>query len=215
MIGKVSYIFEQCTFENLQAEGPGGAIGFETPLADGYGTIARSTFSGCQAGWDNQGAPTQFGGAIGLGGAKMTIVESTFVGNRATAGGAIALLADGELTIQDSLLHENEATGSNEASAVGGAILLSSSIGPEAVSTVRISGSTRVIDNIASDGGGGIAAMYGFVVGSDAAPSTRLPTIPIYHISGANNRVYRNVANPQCVRSVDGVTWTEVVNCAL
>ena len=215
MIGKVSYGFEQCTFENLHAEGPGGAIGFETPLANGYGWIGRSTFSGCQAGWDNQGAPTQSGGAIGLGGAEMTIEESTFVGNRAIAGGAIALLADGDLIIRDSLLHNNEATGSNVAAAVGGAILLASFTAPEVISTVTLSGSTRVVDNIASDGGGGIAVQYGFLVGSDLATTTRVPYTPVYHVTGANNRVYRNVANPQCVRSLDGENWTEVVNCAL
>jgi len=206
-------LIHNCVFDNLQSEGPGGAIGYSEGAGPSYLDIHDSTFTNNQAGWNNQGNPTSLGGALGLTQVFAEIHGSTFEHNRAVQGGAIAVLNEVILEVADSLLQYNEATGSNipgiEA-AVGGAVAMNAFVfDGEMNAIVEFSGSTRVVDNVAEDGGGGVAAVYGI-------SNPGLPTQLTYLIRGVNNRVYRNTANPQCVRSYgDGDPWTEIVNCAM
>ncbi len=210
--------FEHCVFDNLHSEGPGGAISYalheeqDISMLD----IEDCTFTNCQAGWDNQGNPTQLGGAVGLFSVYAQITNTTFEGNRAVQGGAISVSSNVTLLLEDSLLQHNEATGSNIYDPVGGAIMMAAYVLPEQMTAyVSLSGSTRVVDNIAAGGGGGIGVAYVSPFQSNSASSPRILPPVNYVLNGANSRVYRNVEGAQCVRSRDNVTWTEVVNCAL
>lgn len=91
-----------------------------------------------------------YGGAIHISGGTVTFSNSTFSGNSASYGGAIAIKGGGVLNIANSTFSGNNAT------YTGGAIHVGSSGGTVTVANSTLSGNSTLSVNSAPYGGGGI-----------------------------------------------------------
>ncbi len=103
-------VVEDSTFANNSSnpEG-GGAIDLEGP-----GTVLRSTFTGNSSASGNVGS---VGGGIYVGGSALLVADSTFAGNSADYGGALA--TGGSITVESSTFTGNSAGSGGAAIASG------------------------------------------------------------------------------------------------
>ncbi|MBX3086213.1 MAG: SUMF1/EgtB/PvdO family nonheme iron enzyme [Anaerolineae bacterium] len=98
IINRGQLTIARCSFANNNANQSGGAIYSQSDI-----TIIESTFF-------NNTARTSGGAITSAGASKLTIVNSTFAENTASAGGAMALDEQAELTLLNSTVAGNTAT---------------------------------------------------------------------------------------------------------